>query len=406
MSADERTHRDDPGPPLPATQPGEGGEALEANDQPEPGVAAAEPGAERAHRRRARYQVVKADEAFYVVCQNAPNIRLRVERGLVVAEEDRKKYRSQTIFLDGAYAGPPFYDNKARHYSLDHHHGCVRAFTLSTCEQATVMLLQGLPLEDGRWDVYVNDPDLDAVLASWVLLNHAELLRDNKAMLSRAMPYIRVEGVIDAHGLDMGILTAMPGEVYDRVVADLDALMAEERKLKSAGAWDTMDWFQYMADLLEAVDRLVYPEGHLDRLLEVEELERVTLKGQKMAVLCRSEEGIYGVEAQLKHRYGKQLGVIVLDLGNGKFTLRQVDPFLDQGLTGVFELLNSKDPRCKDNGRENHWGGSDDIGGAPRKTGSGLSGEQVLAAVQAVYGDNGTWWSRLVGRLRGQGREE
>ena len=74
------------------------------------------------------------------------SIALRIERGLTVDSRARKRYGPQTIFLDGVYNGAPFCDNEARHYSLDHHAGCVRAFTLATCEQAAVMLLQGLPL--------------------------------------------------------------------------------------------------------------------------------------------------------------------------------------------------------------------------------------------------------------------
>lgn len=367
----------------------------------EAGQAETEAETRRRRSRRCRYQVVTRDDGFRVVCAGSPNIFLRVERGLAVSEGERKKVKPQTIFLDGAYTGPPFYDNQARHYSLDHHHGCVRAFTLATCEQAVVMLLQGLPLEEGSWEVLVNDPDMDAVLASWTLLNHNELLRDDRALLRRAMPLIRVEGVIDAHGLGMELLTGFEPETFQRLKAQIDALMSQERRLKATGAWETMDWFQYSRDILAEVDALLFPEEYLDRLLEVEEVSRATLRGGKIAIHCRSGDGIYAVENQLKARYDKQLAVIVLELGPGRYTLRQVDPFLDPNLTALFKALNARDPKVgKVEGQDNFWGGSDEIGGSPRGTGSGLSGEQIMETVAEVFGEKQSWFGRLMDRWR------
>lgn len=348
---------------------------------------------------RTRYQVVQRDDTLYVICGNAPNIYLRVERGLTVNDAGRKKYAQQTVFLDGVYTGPPFYDNTARQYSLDHHSGCVRAFTLATCEQAVVMLLQGLPLGEGDWFLYVNEPDLDALLAVWVMMNHVELLHDEGELLREAIPMIRVEGVIDAHGTDMALLTALSAEDYDEQKHRIDRLLEQEKSLKSSGEWTSIDEVHYSRDMLEAIDRLLFPDGYLNELLEIEELSRVPIRGQKMAVLCRSHQGIYAVEAALKARYEKQVGIIVLDLGEGRFTLRQVDAFLDRDLTALYQELNAKDLRARQGGEtDNLWGGSADIGGSPRKTGSALSGEQILKILQKVYGKENGWIGRLLRR--------
>jgi hypothetical protein len=356
-------------------------------------------------REPSRYRVVAAPGGRCVVCGAAENVKLHVERGLVVNEAGRKKYPERTIFLDGVYTGPPFYDNKARHYSLDHHTGCVRAFTLATCEQAAVMIVQGLPLEEGEWCIHVNDPDLDAVLAAWILLNHGELLRDDEALLHRVMPLVRVEGVIDAHGLDMGVLAAMPRETYEEKKRQIDLLLSRERTLKATSSWLTSDPLQYSCDLLAAMDALLFPASALSKLLEVEELQRVAIQGQRLAILCRSSQGIYDVEVTLKERYDKALGLIVLDLGSGRYTVRQVDPFLDQNLVALYEALNLRDGRVVQRGEQggeedNRWGGSEDIGGSPRRTGSALSGEEVLSFVQQLYGGSGGWIDRLIRRIR------
>jgi hypothetical protein len=350
--------------------------------------------------RPKRYQVnARGDDAFAVLCANASNLFLQVERGISVSETARRKIPRQTIYLDGVYTGPPFYDNKARHYSLDHHSGCVRAFTLATCEQAVVMLLQGLPLNDGEWTLYVNEPDLDSLLAAWVLLNHADLLRNDQELLHLAMPLIRVEGVIDAHGHGFSVLTGMPREKYQRLKGELDQLMEQERKLKKAGAWATMDLFQYTRDMLEAIDELIFPAGYLDQLCEVEEVARAEVVGRKLAILCRSKLGIYEVEEQLKARYDKRVAIIVLDAGGGRFTVRQLDPFFEQGLAPLYKVLNQKDPEAGEDG-EARWGGSEQIGGSPRPGGSGLTPERILELVGQVYGPKEGWFKRVFKKLK------
>ena len=360
---------------------------------------------EQAAPRPKRYQVItRGDDAFAVVCGNASNLFLQVEHGISVSESARRKIPPQTIYLDGVYTGPPFYDNKARHYSLDHHSGCVRAFTLATCEQAVVMLLQVLPLNEGEWTIYVNEPDLDSLLAAWVLLNHADLLRQERELLHLAMPLIRVEGVIDAHGHGFSVLTGLAREEYQRLKEELDQLMEQERQLKKAGAWAAMDLFQYSRDMLEAIDELIFPSSYLEQLGEVEEVARAEVVGQKLAILCRSKLGIYEVEQQLKARYDNRAAIIVLDAGGGRFTLRQLDPFFEQGLAPLYKTLNQKDPAAKATGaseeQETPWGGSDDIGGSPRPGGSALTPQQVLDLVREVYAPKEGWMKRVIKKIK------
>lgn len=365
-----------------------------AKRAPDPGVDAP---AERSRVRRGRY---RTEEGGALVCGNATNIALRIERGLTVSRRTRKRYPPQTIFLDGVYNGAPFYDNETRHYSLDHHAGCVRAFTLATCEQAVVMLLQGLPLGSGDWTIYVNDPDLDSVLAAWVLINHVELLAGERAVLERIMPLIRLEGVIDAHGTDMEIFAALPEKLYARTRAQMDRLMERERELKGAGEWLGADWNAYVRDMFEALDRLFIPAETLAELEALQESGRVSL-GERTAILIRSNEGIYEIESKLKERYGSQLGLVVLDQGGDRFTLRQVDSFLKKDLNQVYKVLNRADPRARPDGDPpNVWGGSGNIGGAPRVTGTGLTGDEILAIIQQVVGPRESWWRRILRRLR------
>jgi len=351
--------------------------------------------AESSEPKGSRYHVVADGRTRALVCGNASNIALRVVPGLTVTARRRRWYPPRTIFLDGVYSGPPFCDNQARHYSLDHHAGCIRGFTLATCEQAVVVLLQGLPLGVGDWSVYVNDPDLDSLLAAWLLMNHQDLLAGDRALLRAAMPIVRLEGVIDAHGTDMEVMAALPDQMHAETRARIDALMGRERELKGGGAWFSADWIEYARDMLGRLDAELLPEATVAELAGNQETGRVAL-GERMAVLVESREGIYAVEARLKQRHGGQLGLIVLDQGGGRFTLRQVDTFLAKDLNAVYRALNRQDPAARPSGDPpNLWGGSGNIGGSPRATGSQLDGRQILAIIRDVLAPREPFLTRL-----------
>ncbi|MCB9597065.1 MAG: hypothetical protein H6719_30355 [Sandaracinaceae bacterium] len=349
---------------------------------------------------RGRYRMIERQGERIIISGNAPNIELHIERGLTVDEAGRKRFGPQTIYLDGVFGGAPFCDNETRQYSLDHHAGCVRGFTLATCEQAVVMLLSGLPLSSGTWTVWVNDPDLDAMLAAWVLINHVELLRDDRKHLRTAMPVIRLEGVIDAHGTDRDLLTGLPSDALAAAQASVDRLIANERRHKSSRTWMTTDWIEYACSQLAEFDAHFLPEEALDALLEIQESGRAPLHNGRIAVLLESTLGIYAVEERLKERYGADLGVIALQIDKERYTLRLVDAFLPKNLEAVYKELNRLDPRARTRGSNpNVWGGSGDIGGSPRDTGTGLTGEEILGVLSDVLGPPVPWWKRLLARI-------
>jgi hypothetical protein len=340
----------------------------------------AEPGPPEPPLDLASYPIDR--NAGVIRCVRCPNVALRVERGLVVTEELRASYPSPCIFLDGVFDGPPFLDNKNRQYSFDHHRGCVRAFMLSTCEQAALMVMQGLPLGEGSWTLYVNQPDLDAVLAAWLLMNHATLRADELRLLRRAMPLVRVEGLIDAHGLEMEAFLSTSHRLYEGERTRIQELRAEEMQLRASGEWDELDLTPYTRRLLAAIDaEFLHPWLH-----RLARHTHAKLPKRKLAVLCTAGESIYEVETHLRQRYHDELGLIILDRGNGRMTLRQVDPFLPCNLDEIYPALNARDPNVAP-GADDCWGGADDIGGSPRLRGTGLGGVDVLRIISVLFGE-------------------
>jgi Type II CAAX prenyl endopeptidase Rce1-like len=331
-----------------------------------------------------RYLLREDDRGRYLSCVDLPEVKVRIERGQTATAAAARKAAEGTIFLDGAAQGEPFLDLERRVYNLDHHEGCVRSFTLATCEQALVLVLRGFDLREKPWTLRANDPDLDTLLAVWVLLN-ASHLRDDAAEARRAaLQLVRLEGVIDVHGLERQDLTAFPAELLSETWRRLEGLRERELAVKRSGQWGVIDPLEYTAPQLAAIDRLVYPPGHFEGFRGFEELATVELGRDRVAVVCRAESGIYEIERELKRLYGRRLGVIVLQKDPATYTLRQVDPFLPAGLEAVYEKLNVLDPAVS-RGSHNRWGGSDEIGGSPRKSGTELSPPEIADAFRLAY---------------------
>jgi len=326
---------------------------------------------------------MRSDAAgWYITCIEAPNVAVRMDRKATTSAQVARRAGSGTIFLDGAAQCEPFLDTQRRVYNLDHHEGCVRPFTLATCEQALILVRKGLDLRSGEWTVVGGEPDLDTVLAIWILLNHARLTDPDPAVRRRLIPLIRVEGAIDALGLELLELTGLPEELVESVRVTIDGLRGEELALKRAGKWSETDPAEHTVKVLRALDALAYTAEDFEGLTEVEELGRVSLAGNRVAVMCRSEAGIYEAERHLRRVHGDRVGLVLLQTGSSSYTLRQVDPFLPTGLEALYERLNQLDPAVTSDAR---WGGSSDIGGSPRDRGTRLRPEDLLEICRRVY---------------------
>jgi hypothetical protein len=320
-----------------------------------------------------------------LVCSEAPTLRVRIDRGVSVTAAAARGAAPGTIFVDGAAQGEPFVDPQRAVYNLDHHEGCVRAFTLAACEQAMVLIRKGLDLRKRDWTIVANDVDLDALLAIWVLLNHLRLSGPDPRTRAAVMPLVRLEGVIDAHGLELVDLAALPSELLQESRRRLDRLIGREQALKSTGLWQRIDPLEYAVDRLTALDAQIYPPDHFEDVAEIEELARFDLCAGSVGVVCRAKVGIYEVEQQLRRFHGDRLGLLVLQKAPGEYALRQVDPTLPVGLDDVYQLLNLVDPASGGNVAANRWGGSSEIGGSPRASGTGLDVSRLAEVLRQAY---------------------
>ena len=121
-----------------------------------------------------RYAVKAIGTDRVLTCLEAPNLQVIIKAGLTVTASAARKAPPGTIYLDGVAQTEPFLDHEKKVYNLDHHEGCVRTFTLATCEQALIMCVKGLDLRDREWKIFANEPDLDTILSIWIILKRME----------------------------------------------------------------------------------------------------------------------------------------------------------------------------------------------------------------------------------------
>ncbi len=339
-----------------------------------------------------RYRIRETDEGRFLHCEEAPRVRVSIDRAHAFSEAEARELGRRVILLDGAGTFPLLVDAKNQLYNLDHHEGCERTFTLATCEQTLLAVHSGLTLSEGDWTVYANDPDLDTVLALWCLLNYERLPQLGDRSRDLLFPLIRLEGAIDANGTELARLCGLPSYVLDRAQKRLDALRSRELEVKSRELWFATDPLQFALEGLGEIDRLVYTGEDFIEYAEIEEVYgHVEIGGRRVAVACRDGAGIYEVEKNLKKRWGDLLAIIALENEPGHFTLRRPAAISSIDLRPAYAKLNLLDPAVDGRPLGKAWGGSDNIGGSPRPTGSLLGPRDVLKVLGLAYRKPKAW---------------
>jgi membrane protease YdiL (CAAX protease family) len=331
-----------------------------------------------------RYAVKEAGTERVLTCLEAPNLQVIIKAGLTVTASAARKAPPGTIYLDGVAQTEPFLDHEKKVYNLDHHEGCVRTFTLATCEQALIMCVKGLDLRDREWKIFANEPDLDTILSIWIILNHQRINKREAINRRSLFALVRLEGIIDALGLELRELSGLPVELLQKLMRVIDRLRAEELELKKAGEWTQTDFLAYTLRVLRKLDQFLIKLGELDDFKGVEELARIELTNNRIAVVVASDLGIYELEPHLTKLYGNRLGWVALRRGAKDYTLRQMDLFMPVNLEDVYQRLNFMDPAVKGRISVSRWGGSGDIGGSPRDRGTGLSPGEIVSACRDV----------------------
>ncbi|MCC5815345.1 MAG: hypothetical protein JJT78_11350 [Leptospira sp.] len=332
-----------------------------------------------------RYSIKTSPTGSYITCLESPNLSVRIEKGRVFTESSGRKAPDRTIFLDGACDSPPFLDMKRQVYNLDHHTGIIRTFTLSTCEQAAILVLKGLDLTEKNWNIWANDPDLDTVLAIWVILNHLHFKGDEASPAYEIIPILRLEGLIDGLGLDLTHFTAFPKALEEETSEKIDILRKKEMSIKKSGKWEETDFLNYTIQTLKRIDELIFTPEDFKDFKGLDELARVELDEKTSAVVYSANMGIYEIEQHLNKVYGKNPGLIILQKSVGHYTIRKSDLFTPLDMNHIYDKLNLYDRYVTGRLPSNRWGGAGEIGGSPRETGTALQPKEIAQITREAF---------------------
>lgn len=333
-----------------------------------------------------RYAIQESDAGRFLACLEMPNIAVIIQHGLSFSASTVRKSPNCRIYLDGVAQCEPFMDLEKHVYNFDHHEGVVRPFTIAACEQVLVMVMKGMDLRGRDWKIFANEPDLDTILAIWLLLNHVRVQQKPPDELKNLYTLIRLESVIDAHGLELIHLSGLPIGTLNKTRKIIDYLREEEIDLKRHAIWEESDFLEHTAQVLEKIDRLIYRSDEFLDFQDLQELARVEIVDNRVAVAVESPQGIYELEPFLARLYGEKLAIVILRNDAGGYTLRQMDHFMPGGdLKNIYRKLNFLDPAVKCRSGNQQWGGSGDIGGSPRGIGTQLNAREIAQACRDVY---------------------
>ncbi len=339
-----------------------------------------------------RYEIRGEEEGVALRCREAPGVAVRIDASFAFSETEAKKLGERVILLDGAGQFGPLLDDARHLYNLDHHEGCLRAFTLATCEQALILVLKGVGLDRGDWTIYANEPDLDTVFAIWVLLNYRRVRELTPEARDAIVPLLRLEGAIDANGFEIAEVCGLPQTSLSEERSRLERLYAIEREAKQSGSWSKLDGARYTHEMLLAIDRMVYTSGDFADYASIElEYGHVDIGENRVAVVCRDGAGIYDVERRLRKVWGERLGIIALERAPQHYTLRRVASLAGILLEDSYRRLNLLDPAVDGRPPKKRWGGSDDIGGSPRPHGTGLTPREIAKILKLTYQEVRPW---------------
>lgn len=297
--------------------------------------------------------------------------RVRIDKGATIAFS---ALPDRHVALDGYVQGPAI-DAARRRFSFDHHAGCVRHATLSTCEMVHDAISVGLDPSD--LTICVNDLDSDTVLATWLLL------RPQATATRRVAAAVRSAGRRDALGpaVGEGLCPALRWALAPM------RLRAADLRLLDAAAW-----FEILAACLERLDAWCAagaPRSHPEMrpAREPRRPTRLIHDGGTWQLVRGS--GV--ADFDRLYAAGLRAGVVARPLANGtwEYTVGKASEFVqDFDVVEILAALARAERRSNPAQADDRtWGGGSTIGGSPRNadgTASRLSPDEVAAVVADV----------------------
>lgn len=312
------------------------------------------------------------------------NIMLHAEPGVVISWDEFQITKPPfSIALDGYASGQTKYSPTGPYANFNHHEDVDRLATRSTCMQIYFSIVLGLFdtfRKDGKpyAHVFVNDADQDVCLSYW-LLTHPEKVNSSIHGSSLAR-LIVLEDLLDASGGAYPFDDSNEQDsLYNRQawVFEPYTNAREERRLHS------MSGEELIALINEVSHRISLFAENRGQSIKVD-TQPVFIgggPGWKMIV----EKSGYSRASLYASGDKAFVGMRQRSDGNYTYVIGRMSPYVAFPLEQIYKTLNTIEDL---DSIDNQWGGSNTIGGSPRKTGSRLSPEELEEAINRVVKDN------------------
>ncbi|MBT8492143.1 MAG: hypothetical protein KJO07_03705 [Deltaproteobacteria bacterium] len=303
-------------------------------------------------------------------------IDLKIVPGKTVTQDEfLQTHPPFSIALDGYVQGQPFLIPTASgpYRNFNHHELVDRSCTCATCEQVRRAVILGL-FELYKWPsgpratIWINDCDQDVCLATWILMNPSRA----DEPLVRTLTYI--EDLLD---MSAGAFPIPADPVILGKVRWVFEPYAERRP--DMASLDAAGMREIIEAVHERIDKFVRGKGEVIAarggyeqlgggrgwvLVEVEHQharQKMIEAGVNAAVelFARGDDDTYFYSIWRRSEY-----IVDFPVPEILVELNRTEGFEDEDTKG--------------------WGGSDNVGGSPRKVGTKLSPEQVAEVVNGV----------------------
>ena len=281
---------------------------------------------------------------------------------------------SNSIALDGMVVDGPRWDEASLRANFDHHSGVVREATMSTAMQVMFAIKGGLMERlGGTASVWINDPDQDTSLATWLLLHHA--MFDGVQSHPQINRLLTLNDRLDITG------GAYPMRLDDDVLAMHAWVFEPYTNLRTSGVLASAD-AATMRNCIDAVHARIgaVMMGQAGR----HELQRTTKvlhdssAGYKIIDETCGSESRYVLFSQGMRAF---IGLVASRLdGRFVYSIGRRSRYVDFPVHALYAALNAAEG-CP---TEDRWGGSDIIGGSPRMSGSRLGWQEIRNIVDRV----------------------
>ncbi len=310
-------------------------------------------------------------------------IILHAEPGVVMSWDSFQAQKPPfSIALDGYVSGQSKFSPSGPFANFNHHEGVDRLSTRSTCMQIFFSIKLGLFdsfSKDGKCfaHAYVNDADQDVCLSYWLLAHP-----DKAASVKWEDPlaqFIVFEDFIDASaGAYPFDDSNEPDSLLKRQawVFEPYTTARGERRLHSMTGQE-LEW------LIKSIsDRITQFTENKGQSIEIDSHAEIIGGGPGWKMIF--ETSIYARTSIYASGTSAFVGMRTRNDGNYTYVLGKISPYVPFPLFKIYKTLNEVE---KLESPHNSWGGSDIIGGSPRKTGSRLSPQEVEQIINNVIMD-------------------